>query len=128
MTSTRKLSSNRKNAQKSSGPKTDAGMHRAARNALKHGLAIPINTIPEFRKDIETLALMIAHAGGLKTVTELSRQAAEAQLDIFRIRKMRATILASEISYEERNQRLSKLETYERRAFSRCKRALRAFS
>jgi hypothetical protein len=51
MTSDRKFISNRKNAQKSSGPKTDAGEHRAARNAVKHGLAIPINTIPELRKD-----------------------------------------------------------------------------
>jgi hypothetical protein len=38
MTSNRKIEANRKNAQKSSGPKTDAGKQRVSLNALKHGL------------------------------------------------------------------------------------------
>jgi hypothetical protein len=128
VTSDRMLSSNRKNAQKSSGPKTEAGRARAARNALNHGLAIPVQTIPELRKDIESLAMMIARASGEMTITQLSRQAAEAQLEIFRIRKVRAAILATDASCEERNAKLSRLERYERRAFSRGKRALRALS
>jgi hypothetical protein len=128
VTSAQKLPSNRKNAQNSTGPKTTAGKARAARNALNHGLAIPIQTIPEFRKDTEKLALMIARACGKDTVTELSRQAAEAQLETFRIRKVRATVLAMDISWEERNAKLAKLERYERRAFSRAFRPLRGLS
>jgi hypothetical protein len=125
VTSALKSSSNRKNAQNSTGPRTKAGKARAARNALNHGLAIPIHTIPEFRKDIETLARMIARACGNETITELSRQAAEAQLETFRIRKVRTTILANESTWEDRNDKLAKLERYERRAFSRAFRALR---
>jgi hypothetical protein len=36
--SDRKLEANRKNAQKSTGPKTEAGKERSSRNAVKHGM------------------------------------------------------------------------------------------
>lgn len=128
MTSDQKLSSNRRNAQKSTGPKSEAGKRRAARNALNHGLAIPVQTIPELRADIETLAMMIARASGEKVITELSRQAAEAQLEIFRVRKVRRAMHSTDASWEELSDRLAKLDRYERRAFSRRKQAIRALS
>jgi hypothetical protein len=128
VTSDQKLSSNRKNAQKSTGPRSEAGKRRAARNALNHGLAIPVQTIPELRADIETLAMLIARASGEKAITELSRQAAEAQLEIFRIRKFRRAIYSTDASWNELNDRLAKLDRYERRAFSRRKQAIRALS
>lgn len=59
-----------------------------------------------FRGDIETLALSIARANDQQAISELSRQAAEAEPDILRIRKCRAAILnkfhnraATETSY-----------------------------
>jgi hypothetical protein len=87
MTSDLKLASNRKNAKSSTGPKSDGGKYRSARNALSHGLAIPAKNIAALQSDIESLALSIARASGENTITELSRQAAEAQVDILRIRK-----------------------------------------
>jgi len=125
VTSDKKISSNRKNAQKSSGPRSAAGKSRAARNALRHGLAIPVGAIPALRSDIETLALSIASASGKATATELSQQAAEAQLEILRVRKARAALLSADIDRDELNVRLASLERYERRAFSRRKRAIR---
>ena len=125
MSSDLKLASNRKNARNSTGPKSIAGKHRSARNALSHGLAIPVRNIPSLQDDIEELALIIARASGQTIITEMSRQAAEAQMEILRIRKVRAKIRASEISYDELNNRLANLERYERRAFSRRKRAFR---
>ena len=133
MVSDRKLSANRENAKKSSGPKSHRGKRRSARNALSHGLAVPIGTIAALRGDVETLALSIARANGQEVISESSRQAAEAQLDIFRIRNCRAAILnkyhsmpATETLYDELNESLAKFERYERRAFSRRKRALRS--
>jgi uncharacterized coiled-coil protein SlyX len=126
MASDLKLAANRRNARKSTGPKTNKGKRRSARNALSHGLAVPVRNISALRSDIETLGLSIALASGERTITELSRQAAEAQLEILRIREVRAAILATYTSYEELTKKLAGLERYERRAFSRRKRALRA--
>jgi hypothetical protein len=125
MTSDRMLAANQKNAKKSTGPKSNVGKYRSARNALSHGLAIPVGNIAALRSDIETLALIIARANGRKAITELSRQAAEAQLEILRIRKARAAIYAIETNHDELTIRLAGLERYERRAFSRRKRAFR---
>ncbi len=91
--SDRKLTANRKNAKKSSGPKSKPGKRRSARNALSHGLAVPVGNVATLRSDIEALAMSIALASGERATTELSRQAAEAQLDILRIRKVRAAFL-----------------------------------
>jgi hypothetical protein len=93
MTSDLKVASNQKNAKNSTGPKSDAGKRRAARNALSHGLAVPVSNIAALQSDIETLALSIARASGERAITELSRQVAEAQLEILRIRSVRAAIL-----------------------------------
>src|SRR5215208_1483423 len=89
MTSERKAISNRKNAQKSTGPRSELGRHRSRRNALRHGLAIAIGSDPSFSKDIEALATMFERGGG-PIVREFARQVAEAQFDLLRIRKLKA--------------------------------------
>src|SRR5437773_10463946 len=110
VTSDKKISSNRKNAQKSSGPKSAAGKSRAAQNALRHGLAIPVSNIAALRSDIKTLALAIARAStGKEIITELCQQAAEAQLEILRIRRARAAILSADLDHDERNRHLAGL-------------------
>src|SRR5947209_8232696 len=133
MISDRKLAANRENARRSSGPKTDIGKHWSAKNALRHGLAIPVKNIEALRGDIESLALSIARASGLQAASELSRQAAEAELDIQRIKKTRADVLRrfysmpeTKNAYVELNKSLARLERYERRASSRRRRALSA--
>jgi hypothetical protein len=84
---------------------------------------IPARNIAAMQSDIESLALSIARASGENAITELSRQAAEAQVDILRVRKVRACIFATETSHAELEKKLASLERYERRAFSRRKRA-----
>jgi hypothetical protein len=42
VTSARKIQANRSNARASTGPKTVRGRARAARNALRHGLSLPV--------------------------------------------------------------------------------------
>jgi hypothetical protein len=73
MTSDRKLSANRGNAAKSTGPKSVAGKRRSRRNALSHGLAIPAIADPILNNDIIALARIIALASGKDDVTESSR-------------------------------------------------------
>ena len=67
---------------------------------------------------------------------EFARQVAEAHLDLVRIGQLRAERLAAVFGnpeakledYSELDENLAQLERYERRAFSRRKRALLAMS
>jgi len=131
MASDRKVSANQRNAAKSTGPKSVAGKRRSRRNALSHGLAIPATADPAFNDDISALSRIIALASGKNDVTESSR-VAEAQVDILRIGKVRTSIYErlsrsplQEADHAKLNKYLTSLERYERRAFSRRKRALR---
>jgi hypothetical protein len=52
MASRRQITANRRNARKSTGPRTSAGKLRSRRNALKHGLtAETVVTVFENRND-----------------------------------------------------------------------------
>ena len=132
--SERKIAANRSNAKKSTGPRSKAGRQTSRRNALRHGLAIDIRTDPAYHDDIEQLAKMMSRASGRQSVSDSARDAAEAVLDLSRIRKIRAslfeTIYFSDTAAPDRltelNDKLAKLERYERRAFSRRNRAMRA--
>jgi hypothetical protein len=132
MSSDRKITANRNNAKKSTGPRSKAGREASRRNARRHGLAIDIGADPAFHEDIEKLATVLS--SGAQKVSEHARQAAEAELDLTRIRKVRAWLFetlyfadtAAPDAMTELNDALTKLERYERRAFSRRKRALRA--
>ena len=46
MTSQARIDANQKNAQHSTGPKTDAGKAKSSRNALKHGLTAEAAVLP----------------------------------------------------------------------------------
>jgi hypothetical protein len=134
MTSDRKIQSNRKNAQKSTGPRSEAGQRRSRRNALRHGLSVAIGSDPSFNDDIKRLAGILARGNSGQKIGEFAHQAAEAEIDLLRIRKLRASrfnaVLGNpEPKLDDRSEfdvELAKLERYERRAFSRRKHALRA--
>ena len=136
MTSDRKIESNRKNAQKSTGPRSEAGRHRSRRNALRHGLSVAIGTDPSFSDDIRRLASILARGRSGQKIGEFAHQAAEAEIDLLRIRKLRASRFNAVLGnpepklddHSEFDEELAKLERYERRAFSRRKRALRALT
>jgi hypothetical protein len=150
--SNRKLTSNRKNARRSTGPRTIASRARAARNAFRHGLAIPLTRDPVTSAEIERLAARLAGPAPSPYRLEQARVAAEAELDLRRLRAHRTAVLdrkAAELAMcrpEHADQRavpaeldsnreaiaiaaalpdLATLERYERRARSRRRRATR---
>jgi len=134
MPTDRQIGANRINARKSTGPRSKKGKQASRRNALRHGLAIGIGGDPTFHEDVEKLARALSLSKGVQKVNDHAREAAEAQLDLVRIQKVRAWLFerlyfadnASLGSLAELNDKLTKLLRYDRRAFSKLKRALRA--
>ena len=138
--------SNRRNAQRSTGPRTSAGKKNASRNALRHGLAVPVCADPVLSVEVENLALALAgqHADAVRLA--LARGVAEAQVDSARIQTARTSLFGKLLSkiegYSDKllgpDQRdisgltvicrqLKCLDRYERRAFSREAKATKGF-
>jgi hypothetical protein len=131
MSSDRQIAANQNNAQKSTGPRSEAGREVSRSNARRHGLAIEIGNDPAFQDDIERLSHALA--SDAQFARAHARETAEAEIDLLRIRKIRAWLFEANYFADaapsdglvELNKNLTKLERYERRAFSRRKRALR---
>ena len=98
MTSERKITANRANARASTGPRTTRGRARAARNALRHALSLPVCSDPVLSEEVETLAREIAGPGANAETHELARQVAEAQIDLRRVRYARHQFLSDTLS------------------------------
>jgi hypothetical protein len=81
MTSAAKIAANRRNARKSTGPRSLAGKMRSRRNAYRHGLAIPISTDIAFADQIERLANELSQNASQPDQCEAARRAASAHLE-----------------------------------------------
>jgi hypothetical protein len=88
----RQRSANRANAGRSAGPRTRAGKAVASGNARKHGLAAAVRGEPGVEAEIEQLARAIADEAGRPDLVGLARRIAEAEMDLRRIRRSRATL------------------------------------
>jgi hypothetical protein len=100
LTSERKIRANRANARASTGPQTTWGRARAARNALRHALSLPVCSIPALTGEVETLAREIAGPGANAATQELARRVAEAQIDLRRVRYARHQFLSDTLSQQ----------------------------
>ena len=98
MTSERKIRANRANARASTGPQTTRGRARAARNARRHGLSLPVCSIPALSEEVETLAREIAGPDANAQTQELARRVAEAQIDLRRVRYARHKLLSDALA------------------------------
>jgi len=98
LTSDHKITANRANARASTGPKTADGRARAARNALRHALSIPVCSNPALSEEVETLAREIAGSGANEETQELARRVAEAQIDLRRVRYARHKLLSDALT------------------------------
>jgi hypothetical protein len=100
MTSDRKVKANRANARASTGPKTAQGRARAARNARRHGLSLPVCSDLALSEEVETLARAIAGPNANTETQELARRVAEAQIDLRRVRCARHQLLSDALGNE----------------------------
>ncbi len=133
MTTPARIEANRRNARRSTGPRTQAGKARVASNAFRHGLAVPVAALPEFHEGLKQLTVQIA--GGRTSTVHLqaASQIAEATLDLQRITAVRQLLvekLAAAVTEGEVKEvsatthALLGLDRYERRALSRRKSAV----
>ena len=133
------------------GARTPGGKARSARNAMRHGLSLPLVADPATTAEIEALTRRMSPAVNAE-LGELARAVAQAQVDLIRIRRARQDLVATTFTrlaaaqeattldnpdaallqlldhFSNLAARLAAIERYERRAFSRRKFAIRALS
>jgi hypothetical protein len=144
MATDRQIAANRRNGALSRGPKTAAGKARSSRNALKHGLAVPIMRDRATARKIQQTARQMAPSAVGDSIRN-AQIAAEATFELARVRAVfEAVVARMSISHASAGPaatcntgpgksaapirtlaELDKLDRYERRAFSRRRRALR---
>jgi hypothetical protein len=93
--SDRQIAANRRNAGKSTGPRSTGGKTRAGRNAYRHGLSLRISLIATFSKEVERLAQKIAKDTEREVTLDHARAVAEAQLDLARVRRAKIALIES---------------------------------
>ena len=94
--STKRRAANRANAQRSTGPRSDAGKRKASGNAYRHGLSIPIHFEGEMPARYEAIAAALA-AGRAERAAE-ARVAAELRFNLDRIRAATQDMLNERIA------------------------------
>ena len=85
MASEKQIAANRRNAQKSTGPKSKGGKKLSSMNALCHGLSVPMSTEgseTQLKKLMRQFAPGASDEGNLA----LTERAADAQLELARVR------------------------------------------
>lgn len=136
MTSPARIDANRLNARRSTGPRSTTGKARAAKNALRHGLAVPVAALVEYAGRARQMAAAIAGEAPAAARLAAAYRVAEATVDLERIahaRHLLSETLAAEVEAGAAEAAaatlaaLARLDRYERRAFSRQRRAIRAF-
>ncbi len=94
MTSPARHAANRRNAARSTGPRTGPGKARASRNAHRHGLATDISRDPDWGARVEALARALLPPGDTAPeAVHAARLAAAAQVELWRIRARRARLV-----------------------------------
>ncbi|HYC18048.1 MAG TPA: hypothetical protein VEC94_12650 [Pseudolabrys sp.] len=145
MTSARKISANRANAEASTGPKGARGKSKASQNARYHGLSVSISADSAYDAKREILAGEIAGQSANYEMLELAHHCATACVDLMRIRRVRLELFGMNLPLGEMEvlktdpsragefvaklyeltKELELIDRYERRALSRRKFAIR---
>ncbi|MDB5594044.1 MAG: hypothetical protein JWM36_1005 [Hyphomicrobiales bacterium] len=84
---------NLQNAARSTGPKSPAGKARISKNALRHGLSLPVLTDGALGPRIAPLAQAIAGPGADLPLMAAAAAIAEAELDLQRVQQERHRLI-----------------------------------
>jgi hypothetical protein len=151
MTSARQLAANRRNAVRSTGPRTRAGKIRSRRNALRHGLSAKLADYRLRSSEEEKLAGLIAGDSSSAFIRIYAREVALAQFDLLTVQAIRVSVLETLAvdsslfapspwrSISKKGQRpdlgpypvaklakaIQRLDRYEKRSFAQRQRAIR---
>src|SRR5262249_9777494 len=94
----RQIAANRKNARKSTGPRTSAGKRRACRNAYRHGLSIQTND-GESCDAVKSLVRRMAPGSTDQVLLHWAAVAARAHLELARIRQVKCDIIGRMVQF-----------------------------
>jgi hypothetical protein len=133
MTSIRKIESNKRNASRSTGPRTAGGKSRSRNNARRHGLDSRLEDDLAEREKIEGLAAFLAGGSDDFGRIEQSRTVAECHFDLRRIRAARHDAFLTMADLENVSvstcddalSTIASISRYETRALSKRGKALR---
>lgn len=92
MASERQIAANQRNAKKSTGPKSDPGKKRSGKNAYRHGLSVPMSTVASGAQ-LKDLARQFAGNSADARILAQAERAADAQLDLERIRRVQTAMI-----------------------------------
>jgi hypothetical protein len=128
MATERQIAANRANAQKSTGPRTAAGRLKSSRNAFRHGLSLPLQLDRKTSAKVDTIGGALTRDQASEQQRMAATEVAQAQLELLRIRAVRAELTAMvdlTSGNLEQLQRLVALDRYERFAHTKRRRASR---
>jgi hypothetical protein len=94
MATERQIAANRRNARKSTGPRTRAGKKRASRNSYRHGLSYGAAGAVAFARHIEALAKKIAGRSADAATLEIACSVARAEFELAQIRRVKVALIA----------------------------------
>ena len=100
MASERQIAANRRNARKSTGPRSGAGKKRASRNAYRYGLTLNI-TSAAFAKQLDKLVREIAGDTKDAILLERARAIAQAELELARVRRVKVALIERASAFGE---------------------------
>ena len=99
MASERQIEANRRNAGRSTGPRSAAGKKRAGGNAFRHGLSSSLTSSAATAKQVDKLSRKIAGNTKSEAVLKFARDAAEAVLELERIRKVKIALIERVLAF-----------------------------
>src|ERR1700694_5119226 len=93
MATERQIAANRRNARKSTGPRSHAAKKRSCRNAYRHGLTSSLPSSAAIAKRLDEFARKIAGDSKNEILLEHARCAAQAELDLARVRRVKVALI-----------------------------------